>query len=110
MFDLTVSTLIDLNAAILAANALAAGSGTATIELGADIALDGAALNAINLHPGVTLDLLGHGHALDGGGTRQGLFVYAGKVAVSDLLLENMRAQGGQGWAGGGGGAGLGGA
>ncbi len=55
----------------------------------------------------------GAGGTLDGGGTQRGLFVYAGKVTIENLTLQNMLAQGGAGGSaysgGGGGGAGLGG-
>ena len=105
--DFTATDLNTLNAAIIAANL--ATSGTLTIELGADIALNGGVLDAFNLASGVTVDLIGNGHTLDGGGTRQGLFVYAGTVAVSNLAIDNMLAQGESGGPGGGGGAGLGG-
>jgi hypothetical protein len=106
---ITVTTLVQLNAAILAADAEAANSGTVAIALGADIALDGVALDVVNLQKGVTLDLIGNGYTLDGGGTEQGLFVYAGTVDVSNLAINNMLARGGSGDNGGGGGAGLGG-
>ena len=47
---------------------------------------------------------------LDGGGTERGLFVYAGKVDIDSLAINNMVAKGGDGGFGaGGGGAGLGG-
>jgi autotransporter-associated beta strand protein len=105
--DFTATDLNTLNAAVIAANL--AASGTLTIELGADVALNGGVLDAFNLHSGVTVDLIGNGHTLDGGGTRQGLFVYAGTVAVSNLAIDNMLAQGESGGPGGGGGAGLGG-
>ncbi len=102
----TVSTLADLNAAIVAADGVTA-PGTVTIELGADITLSSVALEALNLAPGVTLDLVGQGHTLDGGGLQRGLFVYAGAVTVENLALNDFVAKGGSG---GGGGAGLGGA
>ena len=67
-------------------------------------------MQAINLHHGVTLDIKGGGHTLDGGGTQRGLFVYAGTVDINNLAINNMKAQGGDGNFGeGGGGAGLGG-
>lgn len=110
MSGTTASDIAQLNAAIAAADALSPNSGTVTIELGGDIALDGTELNALNVASGVTVDLLGNGHTLDGGGTMQGLFVYAGTVDVSNLALDNMLAQGGNGLAtGGGGGMGAGG-
>ena len=103
----TVSTIAELNAAILAADSTFT-PGTVTIGLGADIALGGTALLAVNLVAGVTLDIIGNGHTLDGGGSDRGLFVYAGAVTVEDLAINNMLARGGNA-TGGGGGAGLGG-
>jgi hypothetical protein len=38
---------------------------------------------------------------LNGGGSRQSLFIYSGGVTVENLTLENMKAQGGGGDAGG---------
>ncbi len=121
MSDTTVANIADLNAAILAANALTGGSDT--IELAGSIAMDGTALAAIALASGVTLTIEGDGNTLDGGGTEQGLFVYSGAVTVADLTIADALAQGenapvtygyllGEGYsaiAGGGGGAGLGG-
>lgn len=100
-----VTSIAGLNAAIAAADAVTA-PGTVTIQLGAGIALNGTATTAIDLAAGVTLDIEGNGHTLDGGGTQQGLFVYAGAVTVENLAIDNMLAQGGNG---GGGGGGLGG-
>jgi Tetratricopeptide repeat len=103
-------TEAQLNAAITTANMAAAGWGTFTISLGANIAL-GSALTAINLRPGVSLDIEGNGYALDGGDTQRGLFVYSGALTVENLTLQNLVARGGTGGSGGGGGgAGLGGA
>jgi large repetitive protein len=99
-------TEAQLNAAITTANMAAAGWGTFTISLGANIAL-GSALTAINLRPGVSLDIEGNGYALDGGDTQRGLFVYSGALTLENLTLQNLIARGGSG--GGGGGAGLGG-
>jgi len=98
-----------LNSEIVAADGVTA-PGTVTIALNQNIAPDGTALEAINLHPGVTLDFVGNGFYLDGGGSERGLFVYAGTVDISDLRLNDMQARGGSGGlGGGGGGAGLGG-
>jgi hypothetical protein len=63
-----------LNKAIVAANEAASGSGTITITLDNNISLDGTALVAINLQPGVTLDIQGGGFTLDSG-NEQGGFV-----------------------------------
>ncbi len=64
-------------------------------------------LDAINLASGDTLAIQGNG------GTFNGLFVYAGTVNISNLAINDAKAVGGAGGAGGfvggGGGAGLGG-
>ena len=96
----TVSNIDDLNTAIYAAT-FAGSPGTITISLGADIALSGTALEAFNLAPGVTVDLVGNGHTLDGGGSQRGLFVYAGAVSVEDLSINGKLAAGGTGTGGG---------
>jgi Arc/MetJ family transcription regulator len=101
----TVTDVAGLNAAIVAADGVTA-AGTVTITLGTNISLATTELEAINLQPGVTLDIVGGGYTLDGGGTERGLFVYAGTVEVSDLTINDTLALGGSG---GGGGAGLGG-
>ncbi len=113
MTIITVASIADLDSAIAAANSLA--SGAETIALAGDIAMDGTALTAIELAAGVSLTILGNGHTLDGGGTEQGLFVYAGTVAVDDLTIADALAQGGDAsgqsgsnYNGGGGGGGLG--
>ena len=103
-----VTTEAQLNTAILRADAAVAGSGGVTITLAADVAFD-SELSAINLHAGVSLDIQGNGHVLDGGGAHRGLFVYSGAVSVENLTLQNMVAAGGAGAGTGGGGAGLGG-
>ncbi len=108
----TVSTIAQLNAAIVQADSLAINSGTSTITLTADIALGTVALEAINLDTGNVLNIIGNSHTLLGGGTvspQRGLFVYAGTVSVTDLTIAAMDARGGSGVFGGGGGAGLGG-
>jgi hypothetical protein len=107
----TVTSLATLNAAILQADAAAANSGTIVIDIAQTISLT-APLEAIDLAAGVTLDIVGQGNTLDGGGTQRGLFVYAGVVDVSDLTIADAAAAGGAGGtglSGGGGGAGLGG-
>ena len=100
-----VTTLADLNAAILAADGEAASSGAFEIDIGGAISLTDQLL-AVNLKAGVSLDIQGGGNVLDGGGSQRGLFVYSGAVTVENLTLQNMLAVGGSG---GGGGAGLGG-
>jgi hypothetical protein len=106
-----ISNVAALNAAIVAANSLAANSGIVTIDLGGSLlSLNGTALEAINLAAGNTLDIEGGGGTLDGGGSESGLFVYSGTVTIEDLALDDLRSRGGAGASGGGGGAGLGGA
>ena len=83
-----VTTQAQLNAAILQADNAAAGSGLQTIVLGGNVTLT-TALKAINLKSGVTLDIVGDGHTLDGGGTQRGLFVYSGDVTIEDLTIQN---------------------
>ncbi len=85
--------------------------GVYTIKVSGTISLS-AALPAIDLAPGVTLDIVGiNGGTLDGGNSAPGLFVYKGGVSIDDLIISDAKAQGGAGSApGGGGGAGLGGA
>jgi len=108
----SVNNVGALNALIETADSLAPDSGVFTIAIASNITLGGTALEAINLAPGVTLDIQGNGNALIGGGTatpERGLFVYAGDVVVQNLTLESFDAKGGAGGALGGGGAGLGG-
>ena len=74
------------------------------------------ALNAINLASGSSLSIVGAGGmvTIDGGSAQQGFIDQAGALALKDLTLAHMVAQGGAGasgqYGGGGGGAGLGGA
>jgi hypothetical protein len=106
----TVTSIAQLNAAIVAADGVTA-PGTVTITLGSDITYIATALQAINLHAGVTLVVEGGGHTLSGGGVQRGFFVYAGTVEIKDLLITDMLARGGDGGTsiiGGGGGAGAG--
>ena len=104
-----VTTEKQLNDAIVQAHNEAANSGPFEIDLGGNISLT-TGLEAINLQSGVTLDIEGNGHTLDGGGTQRGLFVYAGTVDINNLAINHMQALGGDGGFGaGGGGAGLGG-
>ncbi|QUD86870.1 beta strand repeat-containing protein [Phenylobacterium montanum] len=81
------------------------------INLAAGISLT-SDLDAINLLGGDSLVINGAHQTLDGGGAHRGFFVYAGKVSINDLTIQNAVAAGGAGGAGalaGGGGAGLGG-
>ncbi|WP_249144911.1 hypothetical protein [Bradyrhizobium sp. AUGA SZCCT0274] len=110
----TVTNIAQLNAAIVSAAGVTAPGTVVTITLGNNISLGATAMQAINLHVGVTLVIEGGGHTLNGGGIQRGFFVYAGTVEINDLLINNMLAQGGDGGTsdvggGGGGGAGLGG-
>src|ERR1700722_104690 len=108
----TVTSAAGLNTEIVAADAAAANSGTYVISLGTNISLGSTALEAFNLPQGVTVDLIGNGFTLNGGGTQRGLFVYAGALDIQSLTLANMTAQGGTGGPGGfagGAGAGFGG-
>jgi hypothetical protein len=93
-----VTTEAELNAAIVQAAGETAG-GTYEIDLGNNITLT-SALEAINVAAGVTVEIFGNGHTLDGGDSQRGLFVYAGSVTVSDLALNDMKALGGNGVAG----------
>ena len=105
--DTEVSNFSSLDAAI--AQADAANSGAYIITLTSDITSPPVPLDAINLQPGVTLQIDGQGHLFDGYGYG-GLFVYAGMVAISDLAIQGTTATGGAGGTeGAGGGAGLGG-
>jgi hypothetical protein len=94
-----------LNGAIAHANAAAAGSGTVIIALNANISLS-TALTAISVKSGVTVDIEGGGHTIDGLGTYGGLVVQAGAATIEDLTVTGTVAKGG---VGDGGGAGLGG-
>jgi hypothetical protein len=111
-----VSTVADLNVAIIAADGeTTAGVYEIDLASGADIELT-QALEAINLATGVTLDIEGDGATLDGknettgvSDNQRGLFVYAGTVMVENVTIANASAIGGTGAGVGGGGAGLGG-
>jgi hypothetical protein len=98
----TISTIAALNTAIVNDDAITV-PGTVTIALSGSIALGSTALDAINLHSGVTLDIVGNSATPDGGTTKRGLFVYAGAATVENLTITNMLAQGGAGAGGGGG-------
>ena len=66
-----------------------------TIKISGTVNL-ASALEAIDLHNGVSLTIAGAaGAALDGGGAQRGLFVYSGDVTVEYLTLQNMTAVGG---------------
>ena len=103
-----VSNEADLNAALAAANAETAGTGAFEIDIGGDIAL-GSALQAIALASGVTLDIVGGGHAIDGGNTQAGFSVASGAVSLDNFTIQNTVARGADGGAASGGSAGLGG-
>jgi autotransporter-associated beta strand protein len=107
MSSATVASITALDTAIAAANGQVSGS--YTITLGGDIAMNGTAVTAISLAAGVALTIDGAGYTLDGGGSAHGLFAYTGTVAVENLTIANAQADGGNAGAGGGGGAGLGG-
>jgi hypothetical protein len=108
MTTYSANSVSSLNTAI--ADADAATTGAITIDISGTINLGSTALDAINLASGVTLDIVGTNNAeINGGGTEQGFFVYAGNVDISNLTIANTKAQGGNGASGGGGGAGLGG-
>jgi hypothetical protein len=71
-----VSTLAELNSAIEAVDAAAAGSGAQTIDIASGTISVTSALEAINLNTGVSLTIDGaSGAVLDGGGTQRGFFV-----------------------------------
>ncbi|PTT12698.1 hypothetical protein DBR10_00980, partial [Caulobacter sp. HMWF025] len=101
-----MATVNDLNAAIVNANAMPANSGVIHINLTSNIYLSNNALQAINLKPGVTLNIDGGNYVIDGQSKQRGLFVYSGEVTIENLTIQNMVAKGG---AGSGAGAGLGG-
>jgi hypothetical protein len=94
-----VTTEAELSATIVQAASETAG-GAYEIDLGNNITLT-SALEAINVAAGVTVEIVGNGYTLDGGGAQRGLFVYAGSVTVSDLALNDMKALGGNGVGGG---------
>ncbi len=127
----------DLAAAIAAfsvGGALSAPNTTYTINLasGATLSLD-SDLPVLNLQSGSTLDVIGNGATIDGGGAYQGFVDYQGGLSLSHLTIADAAAHGtagGQGYGynagysinwlgqktgspvpavGGGGGAGLGG-
>lgn len=105
--DTGVTDTASLSTAIDAADA--ATSGDIVINLASNI-VETAALEAINLQPGVTLTINGQGHTLSGGNSFRGLFAYAGTITIQNLTISAALAQGGRGGSeGAGGGAGLGG-
>jgi hypothetical protein len=116
--DFNVSSFSDLSGDIGIINGETT-PGTYTIDITGDISLTDA-IPEISLANGVTLDIVGNGNTLDGGGAEPGLFVYQGTVSIDDLTLLNNTitggeapdgaAPGGGGYGGyGGGSAGLGG-
>jgi fibronectin-binding autotransporter adhesin len=108
---LTVTTEAQLDAAMTSADAFQ-GQTVINIANGATISLT-RVLPGVNLAANQSLVINGHGGTIDGQGAQGGFYVAAGQVAIDDLSLVNLLAQGGAGqsdaWAGGGG-AGLGGA
>jgi hypothetical protein len=90
-----------LNNAIIAADSETI-AGTYTIDITGSIA-ETAALEAINLHTGVTLVINGGGETLNGEGDQRGLFVYAGIVDIDNLTIADTEAVGGGGGGVGGG-------
>jgi ribosomal protein L7/L12 len=107
-----VSTFAELQAALLAADNVAANTGAIEIDVQGVIA-ETADPTAINLQAGNSLLITGANGTtgtLNGQNAHRGLFVYSGNVTIQDLLIENAVAQGGAGsGTRGGGGAGLGG-
>lgn len=120
-----IHQLRPLCAALLLAGAGSAGAATinvnndATLRAALGTAVDG---DVINFTGNVTigaadlpaiqrnLTINGNGFFLSGANSFRGLFVYSGNVAVSNLLIRDTLARGGNGGTvGGGGGAGLGG-
>ncbi|WP_048863318.1 pectate lyase-like adhesive domain-containing protein, partial [Acidisphaera rubrifaciens] len=101
---INVSTQAELNAAIEQVDSAAAGA--FTIDLTGNVtegeAGQPAGLYVIDAATGVTVTINGEGHTLDGGGANGGLAVYAGKVTVASLTIEDTIAKGGQGTQSGG--------
>jgi hypothetical protein len=95
--NLSATDITSLNNAIKQIDADATSGNTDTNTLGGNISLGGTALEVINLHAGVTLNIVGNNKTLDGGGAQRGLFVYTGAVTINDLAINNMLAQGGNG-------------
>jgi len=79
----TVTTQAGLNAAIRSIDA-GVSPGTYIIDIRADItegqAGQPAGIDAIYVSPGATLEIVGNGNTLDGGGANGGLAVIGGKV------------------------------
>ena len=103
-----IATVAELNDVLVQSAGETSGTFEIDLTLNADIALT-TALDAINLHSGVTLDIEGNGATLDGRNSTRGLFIYSGTVTIENLTIANAKAVGGAGANGGGGGAGLGG-
>jgi hypothetical protein len=110
--DFSVSSFASLAADLYKINGETA-PGTYTIDITGNISLGGP-LPEISLANGVTLDIIGNGNTLNGGGYEAGLYAYQGTVSIDDLTVLNTTITGstgpGGGQNGGGGGtAGLGG-
>jgi hypothetical protein len=110
-----ITTVDELNDVLVQAAGKSSGNYEIDLAAGANIELT-SELEAINLQPGVTLDIEGNGATLDGknettgvSDNQRGLFVYSGKVTIENLTIANTTATGGTGGGGAGGGAGLGG-
>ena len=103
------SSLNGLLADISSGGQIAAANTSYTIDVSQGFTLT-ANIQPINLLSGSSLTINGGGFAINGANTDRGFFAYAGTVAIDNLTLTHMRAQGGAGgYGGGGGGAGLGG-
>ena len=108
---LTVATEAQLDAALTSADAFQ-GQTIINLANGATISLT-TVLPGIKLGANQSLVIHGDGATINGQGAQGGFYVAAGQVAIDNISLVNLLAQGGDGaWAGyaGGGGAGLGGA
>jgi hypothetical protein len=110
-----ITTVDELNEVLVQAAGKSSGNYEIDLAAGANIELT-TELKAINLQPGVTLDIKGNGATLDGknettgvSDNQRGLFVYSGVVTIENLTVANTTATGGTGGMGGGGGAGMGG-
>src|SRR4051794_30152794 len=91
----TVASTDDLNAALRAIDVGGTSSApnTAyTISFSSSFTLTGQ-LYAINLAGGDRLAIEGNGDTLNGAGTYNGLFVYSGQVSISNLAINDAKAQ-----------------
>src|SRR5256885_1172989 len=89
-----ITTVDELNDVLVQAAGKLVGSYEIDLGPNANIALT-TALEAINLHSGVTLDIEGNGATLDGLNSTRGLFVYSGTVTIKNLTVANASAVGG---------------